>query len=711
MKVHLYAVIHNHPQHETLHLLHWRTTLDLKSDLSYWIAMKKEKAMVLLQQPLAFDIAYLMQQQLNKSSKAFSLTDNKNNRDSAQKIIHTHVVTNLQRAVQSLPKDRGCNIAFSADLLQYFTQRDWIAFMQKQQHSKTPLMPTPSQQEAWKTVWFTQVYTFMTTQNISSQFLTVLAEFMEGRRLLLTELQQYAQQYTEAAQRQLQTHLQWLLLEQKLAWQPAIMRSTKPRALWSPHSWFNKSDVHCLRCGCHAASLQMTPCSACDLVCYYCPNCMTMGKCRTCTPLFTRVTREISNRLTPQVAKNDWDDMTISHANTNPNIHANMTEKIHTISHSNTHANSGANSTEQDQPSLAKWHLSPAQNEAALTGLRFLKQDRSIFHSLPREEDRRCFAIWAVTGAGKTEIIFPLIEHELARHHHVLLTTPRRDVVLELEPRLKKAFPHTPITVLYGGSPDRWEKAPFTIATTHQMLRFANAFDLVIIDEIDAFPFHNNPMLQYAASQVIKEDGRYVFLTATPPVQIQKSIKKKQMDHVKVPVRYHRHPLPVPIMKHVQAIKKWNGLPVLLKKALQSSLERKAQIFIFVPAISYVPLVVKKLSKAFPQTAMAGTSSVDEDRGDKVMQFRQQHIQIIVTTTILERGVTIPNSDVYVIDSDSTMFDAAALVQMAGRAGRSADFPNGKVYFFSKERTKGQVEAMKQIKVMNHTARKKGYLR
>jgi late competence protein required for DNA uptake (superfamily II DNA/RNA helicase) len=94
-----------------------------------------------------------------------------------------------------------------------------------------------------------------------------------------------------------------------------------------------------------------------------------------------------------------------------------------------------------------------------------------------------------VTGAGKTEMMFPLLEEVLSRGGRALVATPRRDVVLELAPRLAKAFPGTKLAVLYGGSEDRWSNAPLTLATTHQLLRFQEAFDLVLIDELDAFPY------------------------------------------------------------------------------------------------------------------------------------------------------------------------------------------------------------------------------
>ncbi|MBW7462117.1 DNA/RNA helicase, partial [Paenibacillus sepulcri] len=123
----------------------------------------------------------------------------------------------------------------------------------------------------------------------------------------------------------------------------------------------------------------------------------------------------------------------------------------------------------------------------------------------------------------KTEMIFPLIEACLQQGGRALIATPRRDVVLELDPRLRKAFPGTTVVTLYGGSTQRWEYGELTIATTHQLFRFRHAFDLVVIDELDAFPYHNDPMLQYAAGHVCKPGGTTVLLSATPPAQLRRA--------------------------------------------------------------------------------------------------------------------------------------------------------------------------------------------
>jgi competence protein ComFA len=321
------------------------------------------------------------------------------------------------------------------------------------------------------------------------------------------------------------------------------------------------------------------------------------------------------------------------------------------------------------------------------------------------------FLIWAVTGAGKTEMIFPFIDYELHRGRKVLIATPRRDVVLELQPRLKRAFPDRSVVTLYGGSEERWDQGEITLSTTHQLLRFYRSFDLVIIDEIDAFPYHNNPMLQAAAQRVCTSDGAYVLLSATPPAGFIRDAERGRLEHVKVPVRFHRHPLPVPRILKIKVMSGWKGrVPSNLKTALQRSIDRGAQLFVFVPKIREVEPTVEVLRRQFPGCSVEGTSSQDPHRADKVTNFRQGNIRLLVTTTILERGVTVPRTDVFILEADSGTFDSAALVQMAGRAGRSKDDPNGRVFFAAAAHTQSQARAIRQIRQMNRLAKRKGYL-
>lgn len=55
----------------------------------------------------------------------------------------------------------------------------------------------------------------------------------------------------------------------------------------------------------------------------------------------------------------------------------------------------------------------------------------------------------------------------------------------------------------------------------------------------------------------------------------------------------------------------------------------------------------------------------------------------------------------HVLDAGHDVFDEAALVQIAGRAGRSHEDPTGEVLFLHDGKTNAMVEAVQSIKKMN----------
>lgn len=59
----------------------------------------------------------------------------------------------------------------------------------------------------------------------------------------------------------------------------------------------------------------------------------------------------------------------------------------------------------------------------------------------------------------------------------------------ELAPRLQEVFPYIKVAALYGGSVDKEKDAVLVVATTHQLLRYYRAFHVMVVDEIDAFPY------------------------------------------------------------------------------------------------------------------------------------------------------------------------------------------------------------------------------
>ncbi|MCK6075689.1 helicase-related protein [Paenibacillus silvae] len=496
------------------------------------------------------------------------------------------------------------------------------------------------------------------------QCAALLAERMSGRQLLAAEAEALLAAEPAMPPGGWRAAAQLARLHGRLQLTAALQGpATRRRLAWLGRA---RSAPRCHRCGSEAR--QRVPCAACGLAaCAYCEVCLALGRSRACALLL----RSAAQGAVP--ARGEAPRGTAL-------------------------APTGGG--------LARWGLSAAQSAAAAAALAFMARP-------PAGDGPGRFLLWAVTGAGKTEMIFPLLQHTLDHGGKALVATPRRDVVLELAPRLAKAFPDTSLATLYGGSTERWKDAQLTLATTHQLMRFYRGFDLVIIDELDAFPYHNDPMLAHAAAASCKPDGHFVYLSATPPARMQREAALGKLAHAKVPVRFHRHPLPVPkLMRMVtvaQCIKR-KQLPAPIVSSIRSSLERDAQVFVFVTRIAQIEDIVQLMRQTFPNISIEGTSSQDADRASKVIAFRERSIRLLVTTTILERGVTIPRSDVFILDADNGLFDEASLVQMAGRAGRSLDDPAGRVVFAASRRTRSQVKAVSQICKMNAIARRKGYL-
>ncbi|GEM01725.1 competence protein ComFA [Halolactibacillus halophilus] len=311
------------------------------------------------------------------------------------------------------------------------------------------------------------------------------------------------------------------------------------------------------------------------------------------------------------------------------------------------------------------------------------------------QTNERHLLIHAVCGAGKTEMLFRGINQALLTGKRVCVATPRQDVIKELLPRFQAVFTDVPIICQYGGSDDNHKRAWLTLCTTHQLIRYKLAFDVLIIDEVDAFPYHNDQHLIKQAARALKDTGTFIYLSATP----RPALVKKRYPTCFVPVRYHGHPLPVPRPYFTSF--KHTPLPKNVREAITNERENNRQLLIFVATIKQAEALLPHVQAAYPTLTIEAVHARSEKRKALIDEFRLRTIDILITTTILERGVTFPSVDVFVLQADHDVFDEAALVQIAGRAGRSKDDPTGSVQFYFETYTKAIRKSIKSINKMN----------
>lgn len=322
--------------------------------------------------------------------------------------------------------------------------------------------------------------------------------------------------------------------------------------------------------------------------------------------------------------------------------------------------------------------LTPLQQKASEELLSSVEQNQSHLMS-------------AVCGAGKTELLFPSIFQCLKQGKRVCVAAPRTDVILELFPRFQKVFPKTTIHALYGGAPDQQGFAELILATTHQLYRFENAFDVVFVDEADAFPYYADQTLQRAVKKAAKQDAAIHYVTATPTKSLQttnQSILSR---------RYHGHDLPVPrfdsLWGYARQLKK-QKVPYKLKQWIEEKTKNNIPFLVFLPTI--------EMLENFPGD-LPRVHAEHSERKELVMQLREKKIPGLLTTTILERGITIENVHVAVVGAEQKIFTSSALIQISGRVGRSAQYPNGDIVFFHHGITREMDKAKAAIEGWNQT--------
>lgn len=313
--------------------------------------------------------------------------------------------------------------------------------------------------------------------------------------------------------------------------------------------------------------------------------------------------------------------------------------------------------------------------------------------------------VHAVTGAGKTEMIYQVVAQVINQGGAVCLASPRIDVCLELYRRLKVDFT-CDISLLHGES-EAYSRSPLVIATTHQLLKFYQAFDLLIVDEVDAFPYVDNPMLYHAVHQAVKVEGTKIFLTATSTDELDKKVAKGELTRLSLPRRFHGNPLIVPQKIWLADFQKYLGQKKLvpkLRQFIQKQRKTSFPLLIFASEIKRGQELAEIFQSTFSNEKVGFVASTTENRLEIVEKFRQKEITILVTTTILERGVTFPCVDVFVVEANHRLFSRSALVQIAGRVGRSTDRPTGELIFFHDGTTMAIEKAIKEIQEMNQEA-------
>ncbi|MCF0107591.1 MAG: DEAD/DEAH box helicase, partial [Bacilli bacterium] len=327
-----------------------------------------------------------------------------------------------------------------------------------------------------------------------------------------------------------------------------------------------------------------------------------------------------------------------------------------------------------------RYPLSDEQKELSNSLLEAFKEHKNSF-------------VCAVCGSGKTEIVLLVIQYAISVGYKVGFTVPRRDVAVELAQRFKSLFPKITVTTVYGGHTDMLY-GDLIITTTHQLFRYPNFFDLLVFDEVDAFPYKGSDVLNAFFKKCCK--GNFIMLSATPENTFLQDFGKMGGKVFRLNFRYHKYPLPLP-----QILVRPPGIIFgELVAHVRRYLKVGKQVFIFVPTIEMCEEIGKILGKIVQKPGFY-VHSKQKERARIIEKFKRKEYQFLVTTAVLERGVTVNDLQVIVYHADHSIYDQYSLIQIAGRVGRKINAPTGEVLFIGNRVSEAMERAVAEIERSN----------
>lgn len=198
---------------------------------------------------------------------------------------------------------------------------------------------------------------------------------------------------------------------------------------------------------------------------------------------------------------------------------------------------------------------------------------------------------------------------------------------------------------------------------THRLLSSDVSFKdmgLLIIDEEQRFGVTHKETLKKMRTEV-----DVLTLTATPiPRTLYMALSGvRDISTINTPPEER-----LPIVTHVGPYS-----PKLVRQAILRELERGGQVFFVHNRVQTIGAMRNHLEKIVPEArlAIAHGQMPEQELAERMEQFSQGEIDVLLSTSIIESGLDIPNANTLIVDRADT-FGLAQLYQLRGRVGRGA---------------------------------------
>ncbi len=307
------------------------------------------------------------------------------------------------------------------------------------------------------------------------------------------------------------------------------------------------------------------------------------------------------------------------------------------------------------------------ETEDQLTAIRDVKEDMEKGRMMDR-------LICGDVGFGKTEVairaafkavmdskqvVFLVPTTILAQQHYNSFLERMEDYPVEIAmlsrfcsqsevTRIKKGLKNGSIDIVIG---------------THKVLSKSIVYrdlGLLIIDEEQRFGVRQKEKIKS-----MKTDVDVLALSATPiPRTLHMSLSGiRDMSVLEIPP-VDRRAIQTYVMEYNEE---------LVREAISREMARKGQVYYVYNRVSTIPDAAAKIQKLLPQAVVeyAHGRMGERQLEDIMSRFIDGEIDVLVSTTIIETGLDIPNVNTIIIE-DAQRYGLSQLYQLRGRVGRSS---------------------------------------
>ncbi len=303
----------------------------------------------------------------------------------------------------------------------------------------------------------------------------------------------------------------------------------------------------------------------------------------------------------------------------------------------------------------------------------------------PRPMDR---LVCGDVGYGKTEVALRAAFKVVLDQRQVAILVPTTVLALQhfntFKERLK-AFP-VRVELLSRFRSEKEQKHVLEdlalgrvdiVIGTHRLLQKDVVFlnlGLLVIDEEQRFGVVHKERFKQMRNEI-----DVLTMTATPiPRTLHMSlVNVRDMSVIETPPQ-ERLPIRTAIREYDES---------LIREAILREIDRGGQVFFVHNRVHGIQVIAQRLKRLIPEARIAvGHGQLPEDQLERVMMdFSNGEYDVLISTTIIENGLDIPNANTIIVNN-AALFGLAQLYQLRGRVGRATQ--QAYAYFLYNKDTK-----------------------